>query len=249
MLQTLCTKSFGLFRFFHKPGQVIGTFLGLGIILAALIGCAICLLLRRRRRRRNAHTSSIVSWSPVADHSVSFLHLPEAPPMRTISTDVRKKPSVMWGPRPHSPSSEGPSRPMPAYTPNEPHGMGLAGIERGGIPLNKDLSPFDDLYGMSERVESTAGLAITTGQEMVRLRPPSFAPSSPSLYSESTKSVNDDADSLYEQEMGISTPRAPEYRPLAPSISSGLTPTSSMQLPITSKSVVDEGPNMPQFKE
>jgi hypothetical protein len=241
MLQTLYTKSFG-FRFLHKPGQVIGTFLGVGIILAALIGCTICLLLRRRRRRRNAHTSASISWSPAADHNVSFLNLPEAPRMRTISIDVRKKPSVVWGPGPRSPPSEGPSRPIPAYTPNEPHGIGIG---RGEIPVNKDLGPFDDLYRMSDRVESTAGLAITTGQEMVRLRPPSFAPSSPSLYSESTKSVNEDADSLYEQEMGISTSRASEYRPPAPPISSVLMPTSSIQLPITSRSIVDEGPNLP----
>jgi hypothetical protein len=229
--------------------------LAVGVVLAVLIGYTLCLLRRRQRRKLNEHTHASIKWPPAADHGVSFLDLPDDPPMRTISIDVRKKPSVVWGPRPRFPeetSFKGPSRPVSAYTPNEPRGVGLAAIGAGGILA--DVGPFSDLHAAPEREESTTGLAITTGQEVVRTRT-SFTPSSPSLYSESMKSVNEDADSLYEREMGISTQdgsietsHVSEYAngPSPPTYisSRSLLTTFHTEIPIESRF---EGPKIPQL--
>ncbi|KIM85164.1 hypothetical protein PILCRDRAFT_351598 [Piloderma croceum F 1598] len=181
--------------------------------------------------------------------------------MRTISIDVRKKPSVVWGPRPGSiaeSSFAGPPRPLSAYTPSGPRGIGLAGVGAGGILIDQNVGPFGD-HAVPERRRTTTDLAVTTSQEVVHMRTYSYTPSSPSLYPDSMKTANEDADSLYEREMGISTQDShvdpshiSEYRPLTPpaSVSSGfssVTPTT--RLSITTRPVWSEGTEIPQLRE
>jgi hypothetical protein len=235
--------------------------LAVGVILAALIGCAIYLLRRRQRRQHRDHTRVSIKWPPV-DPGFSLSDLPEVPPMRTISIDVRKKPSVVWGPRPSSiaeSSFADPPRSLSVHTPSEPRGIGLAGVGAGGILIDQNVGPFGDLHAVPERGETTTGLAVTTSQEVVRMRTYSYTPSSPSLYPESMKTADEDADSLYEREMGISTQDShvdpshiSEYRPLTPpaSVSSGSSSvTSTTRLSITTRPVWSEGIEVPSLRE
>jgi len=179
--------------------------------------------------------------------------------MRTISIDVRKKPSVVWGRRPGSIAESpfaGPPRPLSAYTPSEPRGTGLAGVGTSVILIDQNMGPFGDLHAVPERGETATGVAVTTSQEVVRMRTYSYTPSTPSLYPESMKTANEDVDSLYEREMGISTQDShvdpshmSEYRPLTPpaSVSSGcssVTPTT--RLPIPTRPVWSEGTEVPE---
>lgn len=175
---------------------MIGTFLVIGIILAAVIGFGVCHLHRRQRRRRAEITRESVIWpSTSAAMSYSGVHLPDTPPMRTISIDISRKPSVVWGPRPGSYSDAAmvePSPPASAYTPHEPRGVGLAVASTKGF-IEREYDPFTDLYAVRE--ESSTGLAITTGQGLLRQSTHSFALSSPSLYSMKT---GEDGDSIFE---------------------------------------------------
>ena len=225
--------------------------------MAALMGCAICLLFRRRRRKRGERKRASIKWPPV-DSNVSFSDLPEVPPMHTISIDTHKKPSVVWGPRPRSTAESdfgGPPRPVSAHTPNKPRSIGLAGIGAGGISIDQDVGPFSDLHAMPGRGRPTTGLAVSAGQEVVRMRTYSYTPSSPSLYPESMKTADENADSLYEREMGISTQhdcietsRIAEYRPLTPpaSVSSGSSSVPlTAKLPKALRSVLDDGRDIP----
>jgi hypothetical protein len=235
--------------------------LAVGIILAALIGCAIYLLRRRQHRQHRDHTRVSIKWPP-ADPGFSLSDLPEVPPMRTISIDVRKKPSVVWGPRSSAIAKSSFAdlpRPLSTYTPSEPRGIGLAGVGAGGILMDQNVGPFGDLHAVPGRGETTTGLAVTTSQEVVRMRTYSYTPSSPSLYPESMKTANEDADSLYEREMGISTQdihvdpsHISKYRPLTPpaSVSSGfssVTPTTKLSR--TTRPVWSDGTEIPQLIE
>lgn len=210
--------------------------LGVGIVLAALIGCISFILLRHWRRKRHEHTRVSIRWPPT-NSGVSFADIPEVPSMRTISIDVQKKPGVVWKSGPRSTGDlpfNSSSRPASAYTAYE---AGRAGIEKGAISVDERGSPFGDLYGLSERRESTVGLAVTTGQDLIRIRTHSLTPSTPSMYPESVVTANEDADSLYKREMGmtaqgscIEMPRASGHWSLTPptSISSGSSPASTI---------------------
>lgn len=194
----------------------------------------IFLLRRRHRRKRRNSTHESFRWPP-ADPNISFSDLPEAPPMRTIEIDIRRKPSVVWGPRPTSTDENmltAPTPPPAAYTPKEMSGIGLAGVSASGSPYNSDTTgPFGDLHAVPELYESTTGLAVTTGQDVVRRRSHSVAPSSPSMYS--MKTANEDRDSLWEHEMSLEDPfESSQERSLTPPTSVSSSSTHKPNVPL-----------------
>lgn len=184
--------------FLKKPGQVIGTFIVVGAVAAAIIGCLICAFHRRQRRLTNMRTHW--NFNHRQRRSESILDLPDVPPPRTIQIDVHRKPSVVWGPRPRSYQnmdivggvSPSPSLPSPVLTADTLHDIGFTVNGSGG----EVVSPSSD-YHVTPR--STTGLAVTSGQQMICHRPHSLTPSEPSNYPESMSmsTVEEESDSLY----------------------------------------------------
>lgn len=222
--------------------------------MVILIGFVICIL-RRRRRRRNRARDSIL-WPPSNfGTGTSFSNLSKVSVTRTFTTDTYKMPGAGWDSQSRSTKTTfGPSGPVFAYRQDEPLGtrssMGASGLHYHNI------RPLNDLRVVPEYRSPTAGLAVTTGQQMVRLSVVSVA-SSPSLYSDVLMSVEADADSLYEREMGISpgendtlkTPRAdqaptPTFFPTWPK---PISPISELpDSPDSLQSMLDEGPEILQ---
>jgi len=184
------TKYIGLLRFLHKPGNVAGAVL---VVLGALVGITICILHRRRSRKRSEQHSSTV-WGPTSD--VSFLDLLEVSPMRAVSTDILRKPTVAGGSKPGTITDSPPwGPPLLTFTSNKPCPVISTGIGDSAILDDKDVVPFGDLQAVPERRVSAMGLAVTTDQEVVRMRTHSYTPSSPSQYS--TKTADEDTDTLF----------------------------------------------------
>lgn len=183
--------------FLKKPGQVIGVFVVVGAVAAAIIGCLVCIFHRRQRRLTNERTH----WN--FNHKLrpneSILDLPDVPPPRTIQIDVRRKPSVVWGSRPRSSEdmaviggtspSPGPSLPSPVHTFHD------IGFTRNGLD-GQAMSPSSDHYVIPR---TTIGLAVTSGQRMFLRSLHSLASSEPSIYSDtiSMSTVAGESESLY----------------------------------------------------
>lgn len=189
-----------------------------------------------------------------------MLDLPDVPPpMRTIAIDVHRRPSVVWRQRPDSGehatiSGSTPPLPTPLPMPMPMHDVSREAFHPGGsdITINRDIGPFSDLHAVPEHGESSVSLGSRATQEVVHPIRHSLTPSSPSIYPESMKTAEDDADSLYQREMGISDHESREklnvsqYRPPTPptSISSQSDHTQTTpprNNPVIPKSIMVRG--------
>lgn len=194
--------------FLQKPREVIGVFIAVGVVAAAIIGCLVCVFHRRQRRLRNERTHW--NFNQRQRPSESILDLPDVPPPRTIQIDIHRKPSVVWGPKPRSgedmtivdgtsPSpgatspSPGPSLPSPVHPADSFHDVGFAEHGSG----TQVVSPFGDHHAIPR---STTGLAVTSGQQMIRHSFHSLAASEPSIYPDtiSMSTVEEEGESLYD---------------------------------------------------
>lgn len=185
-----------------------------------LIAGAICAFQRRHRSRKHARDS--IKWPP-SDTGSSFSGLSKVSAMRPVTTDTYQWSNMGWDTQPRfTGATTGPAEPLLAYTRNDTGGVHFASI--GASTPSYQLEPYSEPRVVSDYRTLNTGRAVTTGQQTVRLSVVSSA-STPSLYSD-MRSAEDDADSLYEREMGTSpggngpmkTQHAAQYsyQPLAP---------------------------------